>query len=82
MPVEVWDVQGRERRGVIAGGVKAGLTRARAMGTVLGRPRVGIEIEERIRALAAQGLGKVKIARELDVGVSVTQRVLAPSNTR
>jgi hypothetical protein len=34
-------------------------------------------IEQRIRDLAAQGMGKVKIARTLGVGVSLTQRVLA-----
>jgi DNA invertase Pin-like site-specific DNA recombinase len=57
--------------------VKAGLARARAKGKTLGRPKADASIEERIRQLAAQGMGKVKIARILGVGVSVTQRVLA-----
>jgi len=43
----------------------------------LGRPKVDAVIEERIRELAAQGMGKVKIAKTLGVGVSLTQRVLA-----
>jgi hypothetical protein len=34
-------------------------------------------IEQRIRELAAEGMGKRKIARTLGIGVSVTQRVLA-----
>ncbi len=34
-------------------------------------------VEERIRELAAQGMGKVKIAKTLGVGVSLTQRILA-----
>lgn len=63
-------------RSIIQERVKAGLTRARAKGTILGRPRAGIEIEDRIRGLAAQGIGKVKIAKLLGVGVSLTQRVL------
>ena len=57
--------------------VKAGLARARAKGRLLGRLKANASIEERIRVLAAQGMGKVKIARALGVGVSLTQRVLA-----
>jgi DNA invertase Pin-like site-specific DNA recombinase len=57
--------------------VKAGHVRARAKGTTLGRPKASAVIEWRIRELAAQGMGKVKIARTLGVGVGLTQRVLA-----
>ena len=64
-------------RSIIQERVKAGLARARAKGTTLGRPKAHVVIEERIRELAAQGMGKVKIARTLGVGVSLTQRVLA-----
>ena len=49
----------------------------RAKGTRLGRPKAGAGIEKRIRNLAATGIGKVKIARTLGIGVSLTQRVLA-----
>jgi hypothetical protein len=34
-------------------------------------------IEQRIRELAAQGMGKVKIAKTLGVGASLTPRILA-----
>ena len=34
-------------------------------------------IEERIRELRAKGYGKLRIARELECGVSTVQRVLA-----
>lgn len=34
---------------------------------------------QQIRSLAAKGVGKVKIARTLGIGVSVTQRVLHAS---
>ena len=64
-------------RSIIQERVKAGLARARAKGTTLGRPRADAGIEERIRELAATGMGKVRIAKTLGVGVSLTQRVLA-----
>jgi DNA invertase Pin-like site-specific DNA recombinase len=64
-------------RTIIQERVKAGLARARAKGTTLGRPKTNAKIEQQIRNLAAKGVGKVKIARMLRIGVSVTQRVLA-----
>ena len=64
-------------RSIVQERVKTGLARARAKGRTLGRPRADASIEGRIRELAAQGMGKVKIARTLGVGVSLTQRVLA-----
>jgi DNA invertase Pin-like site-specific DNA recombinase len=64
-------------RALIVERVNAGLARARAKGRTLGRPRTAPAVEARIRKLAAQGMGKLKIARTLGVGVSVAQRVLA-----
>ena len=64
-------------RSIIQERVKAGLERARAKGTTLGRPKTQPKVEAKIRKLAAGGMGKVKIARTLGIGVSVTQRVLA-----
>lgn len=64
-------------RSIIQERVKAGLARARAKGKTLGRPRTDAKIEAKIRALAANGVGKGKIARTLGIGVSVAQRVLA-----
>lgn len=64
-------------RSIIQERVKAGLERARAKGKTLGRPGTGPKVEQRIRVLAAKGMGKGKIARTLGVGVSVAQRVLA-----
>jgi DNA invertase Pin-like site-specific DNA recombinase len=63
-------------RSIIQERVKAGLERAKAKGKRLGRPRTDPKVEERIRQLAAQGVGKGKIARTLGIGVSVAQRVL------
>ena len=64
-------------RSIIQERVKAGLERARAKGKILGRPRTDQNTEAKIRDLAAQGMGKGKIARTLGIGVSVAQRVLA-----
>ena len=63
------------REGIIQERVRAGLARARAAGTRLGRPTVGESLEARIRELKAEGLGIRKIASTLGTGVSVVQRV-------
>lgn len=57
--------------------VTAGLRRAKVAGVVIGRPRVGDATEQRIRSLFAEGVGKVRIAKEVGCGVSTVQRVLA-----
>jgi DNA invertase Pin-like site-specific DNA recombinase len=64
-------------RGIIRERVNAGLARARAKGTKLGRRRVKAALEERIRELRKGGMGILKIGREVGVGTSVVQRVLA-----
>ncbi len=64
-------------RAIIRERVNAGLARARAGGTKLGRRPVKAKVEERIRELRADGMGKLKIGRTLGVGTSVVQRVLA-----
>jgi len=62
-------------RAMIVERVKAGLARARAQGRVGGRPRVAGDVEKRIRAVLASGVGIHKTARQLGVGTSVVQRV-------
>ena len=62
-------------RGIIRERVNAGLARARANGTKLGRRRVESSIEAQIVALRAKGDGIHKIRRKLGVGTSVVQRV-------
>ena len=63
-------------RTMIQDRVKAGLARARAQGKQLGRPMVSTKTEASIRKLRATGMGKLKIARTLGVGVSTVQRVV------
>lgn len=62
-------------RGIIRERVNAGLARARANGTKLGRRRVDPAVEARILELKASGQGILKIGRTLGIGTSVVQRV-------
>ena len=62
-------------RGIIRERVNAGLARARANGTKLGRRRVKPSVEARILELRANGDGILKIGKKLGIGTSVVQRV-------
>ena len=64
-------------RGMIRERVNAGLARAKAKGTKLGRRRVKPSVEARIRELKAEGMGILKIGRTVGVGTSVVQRVVS-----
>ena len=64
-------------RAMIQERVRAGLKRAKAAGKVLGRPRVPASKEKAIRLARKKGKGIKAIARDLGVGVSVVQRVVA-----
>jgi len=63
-------------RGIIRERVNAGLARARAKGTKLGRRRVEPKVEAKILELKANGDGILKIGRKLGIGTSVVQRVV------
>jgi DNA invertase Pin-like site-specific DNA recombinase len=73
-------VFGEFERGIIRERVNAGLARARANGTTLGRRRVKPSVEARIKELRAKGYGILKIGRALGVGTSVVQRVVSALN--
>jgi DNA invertase Pin-like site-specific DNA recombinase len=62
-------------RGIIRERINAGLARAKANGTKLGRRRVDPTVEARILELKAGGDGILKIGRTLGIGTSVVQRV-------
>ena len=69
-------------RSIIRERINAGLTRARANGKRLGRPKVDPEVEEAIRdALERGDKGIRKIAREMGMGVSVVRRVKLENST-
>lgn len=62
-------------REIIKERIHAGLNRARAKGKTLGRKPVDASVEKQILGLLNKGMGKLKIARTLEVGVSTVQRV-------
>lgn len=62
-------------RAMIVERVNAGLARARAQGKKLGRPTHGPEVEAKVRELRAQGMGVLKVAKTLGIGVSAVQRI-------
>ena len=68
-------------RAMIQERVHAGLSRAKAQGKKLGRPTLSGDIEAKVRTLRAEGMGVVKVAKSLGIGVSAVQRLdaLKPS---
>jgi DNA invertase Pin-like site-specific DNA recombinase len=64
-------------RAIISERIKSGLARVKAEGKPLGRPRVSAEIEARIRTKRRGGQSIRRIASDLNVGLSVVQRVIA-----
>lgn len=68
-------------RAMIVERVKAGLTRAKAQGKRLGRPRVALHVERAIMKDHARGVGIKATARKHKVGVGTVQRVLARAAT-
>jgi DNA invertase Pin-like site-specific DNA recombinase len=65
-------------REIIRERVLSGLERAKAQGKKLGRPRRDNPKRlAAIRKLRTQGMGIIKIARQLGIGVSVVQRVVS-----
>ena len=70
LELEAW-----AERAMIRERVNAGLARAKTEGKQLGRPRVGAELERRVRELRAEGKGVKAVAHELEVGVGTVQRI-------
>jgi DNA invertase Pin-like site-specific DNA recombinase len=64
-------------RSMIQERVKAGLSRAKAQGKILGRPKVSSDTENAVLAARADSTGKRKIARQLGIGVSTVNRILS-----
>lgn len=62
-------------RAMIQERVNAGLSRAKAQGKKLGRPTLSAVMEAKVRALRAEGIGVVKVAKSLGIGVSAVQRI-------
>ena len=67
-------------RAMIVERVNAGIRRAKRHGTKsgnpIGRPKVGVEVERKVRSLRSQGLGIISTAKRAGVGVGTVQRIL------
>ncbi len=66
-------------REIIRDRIRAGIKNAKAKGTKtgnpFGRPRVGADVECKVRQLRAQEWGVNRIARELDIGSGTVRRI-------
>lgn len=62
-------------RSIIVDRVRAGLKRAKAQGKRLGRPKVAMSKEQKVKQLLAEGYGIRRTAKEAKCGVSVVQRI-------
>lgn len=62
-------------REIIVERVRAGMAVAKANGKAVGRPKASEETLQRIRELRSQGMGVLKVAREVGCGVSLIQRI-------
>jgi DNA invertase Pin-like site-specific DNA recombinase len=62
-------------RALIVERTVAGLARARANGSKLGRPRINSELQARIEASLVDGVGIQRTARLVRVGVGTVQRI-------
>lgn len=69
-------------RSIIVERVNAGLARAKANGKVLGRPKVGDDVEDEIKAVLRSGTGILKTAKMLGIGTGTVQRVKAEMAAR
>jgi len=80
MLFQMLDVFSEFERTIIQERVNEGLTRAKAKGKRLGRPRVSAEVENKIKEQRSIGKGIRRIAKELGVGVSTVMRVINQPN--
>jgi len=69
-------------RGILRERVKAGIAEARRRGTRHGRPPTVAQQGEAVRQLAADGLSKSAIARQLGIGRTSVRRLLDAAAVR
>ena len=62
-------------RSMIQQRIRAGLKRAVAQGTKLGRPKIDRELERKARKHLENGLGILKVAKMLGLGTGTVQRI-------
>jgi DNA invertase Pin-like site-specific DNA recombinase len=62
-------------RSMIRQRVKAGLRRAVAQGTRLGRPKIDVALERKAQKQLQKGVGILKVAKTLGLGTGTVQRI-------
>jgi DNA invertase Pin-like site-specific DNA recombinase len=62
-------------RSMIRQRVKAGLKRAVAQGTQLGRPKIDVALERKAQKQLHKGVGILKVAKTLGLGTGTVQRI-------
>jgi DNA invertase Pin-like site-specific DNA recombinase len=62
-------------RAILRERINAGLARARAEGTPLGRPRIDAKVEVQVRKQLKKGVGILKVAKTLGIGTGTVQRI-------
>jgi DNA invertase Pin-like site-specific DNA recombinase len=62
-------------RSMIRQRIQAGLSRARAQGKRIGRPRVPSAVERKARRHLAKGVGIIRVAKALGLGTGTVQRI-------
>jgi DNA invertase Pin-like site-specific DNA recombinase len=67
-------------RAMIRERVMAGLKRAKANGTTLGRPRIGEAAKTAARKALRSGKGIIKVAKEHGLGVGTVHRIKLEMN--
>lgn len=75
MAMQMCAVFAEFEREMIVERTKAGMAKARARGSRIGRPPTPPGVVSAVRGLRAQGLGMDAIARELKIGKGVSQRI-------
>jgi DNA invertase Pin-like site-specific DNA recombinase len=62
-------------RSMIRQRIKAGLKRAVAQGTRLGKPKVDVALERKAQKRLKKGVGILKVAKTLGLGAGTVQRI-------
>lgn len=62
-------------RSIIVERVNAGLARAKAQGKTLGRPKISLGTENKIKTMLKSGTGILKTAKTLGIGTGTVQRI-------
>jgi DNA invertase Pin-like site-specific DNA recombinase len=73
--VMAWSIDRLFERSMIRQRVSAGLSRARAQGKRLGRPKVPSAVERQARRDLAKGTGILRVAKALGLGTGTVQRI-------